>query len=100
MSKSEELKGQSHLVRTVAATLEIKVPDDTEKQFRATLLRKATAEIGDLPAVMIVRLFESACGVEFADPDVIQFRHACERILAGHLDLAKYKAAPSTTRAR
>lgn len=92
MSKSEELKGQSHLVRTVAATLDIRVPDDTEKQFRATLLRKATAEINTISTVMLIRLFESACGVEFADPDVIEFRHACERILAGHLDLAKYKA--------
>lgn len=98
MSKSEELKGQSHLVRTVAATLEIKVPDDTEKQFRATLLRKAAAEINGLPPVMIVRLFESACAVEFADPDVIRFRHACEMILAVHLDLAKHKSTP--TRAR
>ena len=96
MSKSEELKGQSHLVRTVAATLDIRVPDDTEKQFRATLLRKATAEIGTMSPVMIVRLFESACGVEFADPDVISFRIACERILAGQLGLAEYKAPKST----
>lgn len=91
-NKSEELKSQSHLVRTVAATLDIRVPDPTEIQFRGTLLRKATAEILTIQPGFLVRLFESACGVEHADNDVIQFRIACERVLAGHLNLAQFKA--------
>jgi hypothetical protein len=92
MSKSEELKGQTLLVRTVAASLEIKVPDETEKRFRGSTLRKAAAEIKSYPAALVIRLYEAACNVDFPDPDVTAFRHACQPILAGHLDLSAYKA--------
>lgn len=102
MSKSEELKGQTLLVRAVAASLEIKVPDETEKRFRATALRKATAEIKQYPPALVIRLYESACNVDFPDPDVTAFRHACQPILATHLNLAAFKAqrpAPSPAKA-
>lgn len=91
MSRSEELKGQTLLIRTVAACLSIKVPDETEKRFRGTLLRKAACEIKAYPANLLIRLYEAACDVDFPDPDVTAFRHACEPILAGHLELAKFK---------
>ena len=45
-TKNEELKGQSLLVRSVAATLEIKVPAEREKRFRATLLRHPIGPLG------------------------------------------------------
>lgn len=95
-TKNEELKGQSLLVRSVAATLEIKVPADTEKRFRATLLRKAKAEVATMPAGLLIRFFESACACDFPDADVVEFRIACERALAPHLALSAYKqpAAP------
>jgi hypothetical protein len=97
MSKSEELKGQTLLVRTLAATLDIKVPDEREKRFRATALRKASAEIKDYPPALTIRLYESACGVDFPDPDVTAFRHVCQTILAKSLDLEQFKA--TTTKA-
>lgn len=90
-TKNEELKGQSLLVRTVAATLEIKVPADAEKKFRATLLRRAGADIAAMPPGLLIRFFESACACDFPDADVVAFRFTCERALAPHLDLANYK---------
>lgn len=86
-----ELQGQTHLVRTVAATLDIAVPSEREKKFRGTLLRKAAAEIESLKPALIVRLYEAACGVEFADDDVATFREICQRALAKHLDLSAHK---------
>ena len=91
-TKNEELKGQSLLVRTVAATLEIKVPADTEKKFRATLLRRAEADIAAMPPGLLIRFFEAACACDFPDADVVAFRIVCERALAPHLDLIAYKA--------
>lgn len=90
-TKNEELAGQSQLVRVVAATLEIKSPDKTEIKFRGALLRKATAEMTTIKPAFLVRLFEAACGVDFPDSEVVAFRIACERSLAGTLDLAAYR---------
>lgn len=90
-TKNEELKGQSLLVRSVAATLEIKVPAEREKRFRATLLRRATADIPAMPPGLLIRFFESACDCDFPDSDVVAFRIACENVLAKHLNLAEYK---------
>lgn len=97
-TKNEELKGQSLLVRSVAATLEIKVPADTEKKFRATLLRRAAADLAGMPSGLLIRFFESACGCDFPDADVVSFRVACERALAPHLDLSAYKATPAAAK--
>jgi hypothetical protein len=94
-TKNEELKGQSHLVRVVIATLEIRLPSDKEIQFRATLLRKSAAEIATLPPQFLVRLFEAAAGADFPDPDIVEFRHLLELQLARYFDLAAFKAAPA-----
>lgn len=91
-TKNEELKGQSLLVRSVAATLEIKVPAEREKRFRATLLRRAAADLPSMPPGLLIRFFESACACDFPDPDVVDFRIACENVLSGPLGLAAYKA--------
>ena len=96
-TKNAELQGQSILVRTVAATLEIKVPADKEKPFRATLLRRVTAELAAMPTGLIVRLYESACGTDYPDEDVVAFRLACASALAKTLNLAAYKAAAQTS---
>lgn len=97
-TKNEELKGQSLLVRSVAATLEIKLPADTEKKFRGTLLRRATADLPGMPPGLLIRFFEAACSCDFPDPDVVAFRIACERALAPHLDLSSYKATPAAAK--
>ena len=97
-TKNEELKGQSLLVRSVAATLEIKVPGNLDKRFRSSLLRRAKADIAGLPAGLLIRLFEAACAADFPDRDVVEFREACERALSGPLGLAAYKE-PKASRA-
>jgi hypothetical protein len=97
-TRNEELKGQSLLVRSVAATLDIKVPADTEKKFRATLLRRATADLAGMPSGLLIRFFESACACDFPDADVVGFRVACERALAPHLDLSAYKSTPAAAK--
>lgn len=94
-TKNDELKGQSLLVRSVAATLDIKVPGKMDCKFRGTLLRKAAAELATMPPGLIIRFFESACGCDFPDADVVEFRVACERALSGHLNLAEYKTQPA-----
>ena len=95
-TRNEELKGQSLLVRSVAATLDIKVPAEAEKKFRATLLRRALADLAAMPPGLLIRFFESACACDFPDPDVVAFRIACERALAPHLNLSAYKATVPT----
>lgn len=97
---NEELKGQSLLVRTVAATLVIRVPSAKEKRFRASLLRKVASEIATMPAGLLIRLFESACDADFPDDDVVEFRGQCEIILAKYLNLAEFKAAPAAPAAK
>ena len=92
MKQSEEIQQQSHLARVVASTLDIKTPNPVEIKFRGSLLRKAVAEIPTLKPNFLIRLYESACAVDFADEDVQLFRMALGRALAGHLDLVKYKA--------
>jgi len=99
-TKNAELQGQSLLVRTVAATLEIKVPADKEKRFRATLLRRVAGELATMPQGLLIRLFESACGADFPDADVVDFRIKCEYILAKVLNLAEFKSAPAAPPAK
>jgi len=91
-TKNEELKGQSHLVRVVIATLEIRVPSDKEIQFRGTLLRKSLSELPGLPPQFLVRLFEAAAAADFPDADIVEFRHALELCLARYFDLAAFKS--------
>jgi hypothetical protein len=91
-TRNDELKGQSLLVRSVAATLDIKVPGPSDVKFRATLLRRAAADLAGMPSGLLIRFFESACSCDFPDPDVVGFRVACERALAPHLDLSAYKS--------
>jgi hypothetical protein len=91
-TKNEELKGQTHLVRVVAATLEIKLPAKKEIQFRGSLLRKAKSELSALAPQFLVRLFEAAAGTEFPDADVVEFRQDLELHLARYFDLAQFKA--------
>lgn len=91
-TKNEELQGQTHLVRVVAATLEIKVPAANEIRFRGSLLRKATAELASLKPQFLIRLFESAATTDYPDADVVAFRQALETQLARYLNLTAYKA--------
>jgi hypothetical protein len=99
-TKNDELKGQSHLVRIVAATLDIKLPAEKEILFRGSLLRKAKAELAGLSPQFLVRLFESAAGTDFPDADVVEFRQDLEIHLARYLDLAQFKASRPTTAAK
>jgi len=92
-TKNEALQGQSLLVRAVASALEIRVPGNLDKRFRSSLLRRAKADIAALPPGLLIRLFEAACSADFPDPDVVEFRQACERALAGPLGLSAYKTA-------
>lgn len=92
-TKNEELKGQSHLVRTVISTLEINLPAEKEIQFRGSLLRKAKSELAALAPQFLVRLFEAACGTDFPDADVVEFRQDLELHLARYFDLSQFKAA-------
>ena len=98
VTKNEELKGQSLLVRSVAATLEIKVPSEREKRFRATLLRRAEADLAEMPSGLLIRFYESACGCDFPDPDVVEFRLACANVLSGPLGLAAFKTPKASAK--
>jgi len=89
--EKQQLKDQSNLARIVAASLDIKVPSKKEINFRAVLLRKAISELPKIQTPFLVRLYESACKVEFSDADVDAFRVACQAPLAAHLDLAAFK---------
>jgi hypothetical protein len=97
-TKNEELKGQSLLVRSVAATLSVKVPSAREITIRGAMLRRATADIPTMPPGLLIRFYEAACDCDFPDADVVAFRLACARILARVLDLAEYKQ-PAPARA-
>ena len=99
-TKNEEIKGQSHLVRVVAATLEIRLPSEKEIQFRGSLLRKALTELSGLQPQFLIRLFESAVAAEFPDSDIVEFRHALEVHLARYLDLSQFKAARANSAAK
>lgn len=91
-TKNEALQGQSLLVRTVAAALDIRLPSDVEKKFLGSLLRRAAIDIPTMPPGLLIRFFESATAVEFPEREVIDFRVVCERALAEHLGLAAHKA--------
>lgn len=92
-TKNEELKGQSLLVRSVAAALSVKVPSPREVNIRGALLRRAAADLPTMPSGLLIRFYESACDCDFPDADVVAFRLACARILAKILNLAEYKEA-------
>ncbi|MBK1884131.1 hypothetical protein JIN85_17050 [Luteolibacter pohnpeiensis] len=94
-ANSEELQGQTHLVRAVAATLEIKVPNAKEIRFRAALLRKAVSELSQVKPSLLIRLYESACKVDFPDPEIIAFREACQTHLGRHLELSAHRQTQS-----
>ncbi len=90
--KNEALQAHTHLVRTIESSLKIDVPDDTDLKFRATLMRAAAAQIGNLSPGFIVRLYDAACEVKFPTSEVGDFRHALQLQLGRNLGLANYKA--------
>jgi hypothetical protein len=86
-----ELVAQTQLVRTVEATLKVRMPDDREKRFRASLLNKATADIAQFNHAHLVRLYEAACGVEFPEAEVTTFRHTCQDAIGRTLKLSDHR---------
>jgi hypothetical protein len=90
--KNEELSEQTHLIRAVAASLKIDVPDQKEINFRACLLLKTAAELPRLKAAFVIRLYEAACEVRFPSEEVTHFRHACQPALASIHGLEAYKS--------
>lgn len=90
--KNEALQAHTHLVRTLESSLKIDVPDETDLKFRATLMRAAVAQIGNLSPAFIVRLYDAACDVKFPTSEVGDFRHALQRQLGVNLGLANFKA--------
>lgn len=94
-TKNEELKGQSLLVRSVAACLGVKVPSAREINIRGAMLRRAAADIPTMPPGLLIRFYEAACDCDFPDADVVAFRLACARNLAKVLGLAEYKQPAS-----
>jgi len=90
-TKNDEIKGQSLLVRSVAAALSVKVPSPREVTIRGALLRRAAADLATMPSGLLIRFYEAACDCDFPDADVVAFRLACSRMLAKVLNLAEYK---------
>lgn len=88
---SPELQAATHLTRAVEATLKVRMPDDQEKRFRASLLNKATADMAAIPQTHLVRLYEAACGVEFPDQNVTAFRHACQAAIGRAMKLSQHR---------
>lgn len=93
-TKGEELSGQSLLVRTVEANLDIAVMEEgEEKRFRASLLKKAAAELAALKPGHVTRLYEAACKVRFSTPEVVEFRAALNRQIGATMGLRNYRDA-------
>lgn len=92
--KNEQLQAQTQLVRTVEANLKIAVPDTTEIGFRDALLRTAAAELPKFSAVLVTRLYEAACNVNYPSPSVTWFRKRLQQAIARNLGLKALPTAP------
>lgn len=93
--KSEELKNASHITRITLAALDIKHPTPTEKRFLYRLLDKVREELPNLAANFVVRIYETACAVDYPDPKVEQFREALIPVVSSILKSATTKTEPT-----
>ena len=93
-TEKEEIQPQSHLTRTIIAALSNRHPSPKEKNFLICLIQKV---IGDLPSMkpaFIIRIYEAASEVDFADEEIITLRESCQPHIAKWLDLPKFQRRP------
>lgn len=95
--KSEDLKNASHITRITLAALDIKHPTPVEKRFLYRLLERVTQELPNLASNFVVRIYETACAVDYPDPKVEAFREALIPVISSILKSATTKAPTPTT---
>ena len=92
MKTKDQLLEDAGLVRDVEAWCKVGYPaDDTERNFRDALFRKAFAGLGALEIAHVRRLNEALCGMDFPTPAALALRRETLNALARHHQLRKYR---------
>ncbi|MDE2019374.1 MAG: hypothetical protein KGJ13_03435 [Patescibacteria group bacterium] len=91
MKTKEELTEDAGLVRDIEDWCGCACADDTERNFRDALFRKAFAELPNLIMPHVRRLNRALCEMEFPSNAALGLRKALLNRIAMHHNLKQYR---------
>lgn len=91
MKTKEELTEDVGLVRDVEAWCGAVCADDTERNFRDDLFRKAYEELPKMQISHVRRINEALCGMDFPTPTALGLRRQTLEVLGRHHNLKNYR---------